>query len=121
MLGLDRDALICDLAETYGVLNYKELPIDTLATLCSGLHEDSRIRMRMMDCKEVAPSFALIRIADTLTVVKYMLESLASKDKPSLPMLYQDIMTGKHTPKEQTGFSSIQEFEEARKRIIDNG
>ena len=121
MLGLDRDAVICDLAETYGVLDYKALPVKTLATLCAGLHEDSRIRMRMADCQEVAPSFALVRISDTLTVINYMLASLGSKDAPSLPALYQDIMIGKHKPKQATGFSSIQEFEEARKRIVDNG
>jgi len=121
MLGVDRDALVCDLAETYGVLDYRALPVDTLATLCAGLHEDSRIKMRMMDCQKVDPSFALVRISDTLTVIYYMLTGFCGHSPSSLPTLYQDIMTGKQEQKQSTGFSSIEEFEEARKRMLDNG
>jgi hypothetical protein len=121
MLGMDRDAVICDLAETYGVLDYKALPVDTLATLCAGLHEDSRIKMRMMDCQKVDPSFALVRISDTLTVIYYMLRCIGGDKSADIPALYQDIMTGKQEPKHNTGFASIEEFEEARKRMLDNG
>lgn len=47
MLRTDRDALICDLAETYGIFDYRALPVPLLATLASGLREDSRIKMRL--------------------------------------------------------------------------
>lgn len=118
MLGIDRDAVICDLAETYHVLDYKELPVMTLATLCAGLHDDSRIKTRMMGIHKIAPSFALVRVADMLTVINY---SLTAKKGAKLPTLYQDIMTGKQEKKTTSGFSSIEEFEEARKRILGHG
>lgn len=115
MLGVDRDAVICDLAETYHVLDYRSIPIMTLATLCAGLRDDSRIKMRMMEMHMVAPSFAFVRIADTLTMILHVLAGDKSK-----PKLYQDIMTGKQIKKKTTGFSSIEEFEEARKRFLNN-
>ena len=119
MLGIDKDAVICDLAETYHVLDYKAIPVLTLAALCAGLHDDSRIKMRMMGLNKIAPSFALIRIADILAVINY---SLTAKAGTKAPELYQDIMTGKRKQERKTtGFSSIEAFENARKRIINNG
>lgn len=117
MLGVDRDAVICDLAETYHVFDYKAIPVMTLATLCAGLHDDSRIKMRMMGLHRIAPSFALVRAADMLTVINY---SLTAKQGVKIPKLYQDIMIGKQKKKRTSGFSSIEEFEKARMRIINN-
>lgn len=116
MLGVDRDAVICDLAETYNVLDYRSLPIMTLATLCAGLHDDSRIKMQLMEMHRIAPSFAYVRMADTLTMILHVLAGDKSK-----PKLYQDIMTGKPIKKKTTGFSSIEEFENARQRFLSNG
>lgn len=46
MLTLDEEALVCDLAETYGVFNYRSLPVDMVATLSVGLRANSRIKMK---------------------------------------------------------------------------
>lgn len=116
MLSVDREAVICDLAETYGVLDYRSLPVTLLATLCAGLHDDSRIKMRMMGLRRIAPSFAFVHIADTLTIILHALTG--SKDKPRL---YEDIMADKQQKKKSTGFSSIEEFEKARQRLLNNG
>ena len=116
MLSVDRDAVICDLAETYNILDYRSLPVTLLATLCAGLHDDSRIKMRMMGLRKIAPSFAFVHIADTLTVLLHALTG--SKNKPKL---YQDIMADKQQKKKATGFSSIEEFEKARQRLLNNG
>lgn len=47
MLSTDREAVICDMAETYGVFDYKTLPVPLLATLACGLRDNSRIKMRI--------------------------------------------------------------------------
>ena len=47
MLGTDRDALLCDLAETYGIYSFEALPVPVLATLSSGLRADSRIKTKL--------------------------------------------------------------------------
>lgn len=115
MLGVDRDALICDLAETYNVLDYRSLPIMLLATLAAGLHDDSRIKMKLGGLRRVAPTFLSVHTADVLTMI---LASLSGAKKQ--PTLYRDIMTDKLPRENTTGFSSIEEFEEARRRFMDN-
>lgn len=47
MYAADRDALLCDLAETYGVYDFRALPVATVAVLACGLRADSRIAARL--------------------------------------------------------------------------
>lgn len=37
MVAVDEEALICDFAETYNILDWRELPCRTAAILASGL------------------------------------------------------------------------------------
>lgn len=52
MISLDRDALLCDLAETYHIYSLRGLPARTLATLVSGLRADARIIARLRKALE---------------------------------------------------------------------
>ena len=47
MILMDEDALVCDMAEVYGVLDMYSLPLMTLATLATGLRADSRIMLKL--------------------------------------------------------------------------
>lgn len=47
MINTDEDALICDMAETYGILDMYALPVSTLAILACGLRADSRIMLKL--------------------------------------------------------------------------
>lgn len=49
MIKLDEDALICDLAETYNIYDYKQLPLLKVAVFSYGLRDDSRIKKLMSD------------------------------------------------------------------------
>ena len=49
MIKTDEDALICDLAETYQIYDYKSLPAYMVATFSVGLRENSRIKMKLND------------------------------------------------------------------------
>lgn len=44
MLKADREALLCDLAETYGIYDLRAVPVPTLAMFAAGLRENSRIK-----------------------------------------------------------------------------
>ena len=44
MIAADEDALQCDFMETYGVLDYRTLPLHAAARLAVGLRRNSRIR-----------------------------------------------------------------------------
>ena len=67
------NALICDLAETYHILNYRALPAKLLATLCCGLRDNSRVKMQSASINEISNEVILISIADTLRLIKYQL------------------------------------------------
>ena len=71
MLVKDEDALICDLAETYGIFDYKTLPICTVATLASGLKGDSRIMRIMTGQKVTAEELLLAGILDRLSWIAW--------------------------------------------------
>lgn len=47
MIAFDEDALICDLAETYNIYDYRQMPLKMVSVLSVGLREDSRIKMKM--------------------------------------------------------------------------
>ena len=47
MLATDKDALICDLAETYHIYDYRSLPVQQVAIFCIGLRENSRIKRKL--------------------------------------------------------------------------
>ena len=71
MLSFDRNAVICDLAETYHVYDYRALPVMTLAALVSGLRPDSRIKMKMSGITEVSSEVLLVQIFDILQLMRY--------------------------------------------------
>lgn len=69
MLSADCDALICDFAETYGILNIRALPVSLLATLAVGLREDSRIKMNLSGSKANKSEMLLAAAVDRLSLL----------------------------------------------------
>lgn len=92
MLAYDRSALICDLAETYHIYDYKALPVLTLAALASGLRPDSRIKLKLSGIMEVSSEVLLIQIFDILQLMRY--QWFATK-KESPPKLLSDVLIGR--------------------------
>ena len=66
MIVLDEDALICDFAETYHILNYRELPPTTAGVLACGLRDNSRIKLKMTNMRISLGDMLLATIADKL-------------------------------------------------------
>ena len=115
MLSTDKDALICDFAETYHIYNIDELPVEMRAVLASGLRDDSRIKMKLAGAEYIPLSIMLPQIADNVALLRYAWT--ASKGDP-LPALMTDYVFGTRTDKETTGFSTAAEFEAARENIL---
>lgn len=92
MMHADRDALLCDLAETYHVYDLKALPVQTLAALSFGLRDDSRIKMKLSGMVYVSPVILQAEIVDNLALIRY---SLCMKEHSPLPEFYTDIISGK--------------------------
>lgn len=68
MISLDEDALVCDLAETYQIYDYKQLPLNQVAVFAYGLRDDSRIKQMMSDQIVPLETTLLASIVDRLSL-----------------------------------------------------
>ena len=112
---MDESALICDLAETYQIYDYRKMPVKLVATLAAGLRPDSRIMMAVSDTKVTQETFFLAAIVDRLNLLLWAQTKDAQKgrNRPK-PML--DGLIKKR--KAVDGFASGEDFEHARKKIL---
>lgn len=69
MVAADRDALLCDLAETYRIYDFRALPVSTLATLAVGLRENSRIKMHLSGMRITREEMLLAAAVDRLSLL----------------------------------------------------
>ena len=119
MINLSEDALICDLAETYHIFDYRSLPVKLAATLSAGLRDDSRSKMIMADIPVPPDTFILATIADRIELFR---RSFSSKNKDA-PVSLVELFCNRDTKKKNKGVASFRtsaEFEAARARIISN-
>ena len=113
MISCDENALICDLAETYHIFDYRSLPVKTAATLAAGLREDSRIKMKLTG-REVSQDTLLMGvIADRIGLLIYQLGG-ADGDPPE--SIAEKLMNVKDENAVDT-FDSPEEFRAAWNKI----
>jgi hypothetical protein len=117
MLEADEDALVCDLAETYGIYNYESLPVQTVATLSVGLRGDSRIKMKMADADLSQSDLIRTIIADYLALLVWF-KTKDGQSGRNRPTPLRDLISGAKKQKDIVGFSTPEEFEEARRKIL---
>lgn len=72
MICADREALTCDLAETYGIFDLRALPVSTLATLAVGLREDSRIKRKLLGNQLTMTEMLLAAVFDKLSILAWL-------------------------------------------------
>lgn len=107
MLALDRNAFVCDMAETYRIYDIKSIPLQMLAVLASGLGINSRIRLRQEGLKASWDIVLLAKIVDLLT----------DEDSKSITQVFMIEDKEKKRSEFQT-FDSIEDFERAKAAII---
>lgn len=112
MLAFDRDALICDLAETYHILDYKALPVETLAVLASGLGDKSRIKRKLSGMDIDLDRFLLAGIFDSLSILVWMKTKDGANNR-NRPESVLDLIMGtkQKETKEIEAFDSIEDLE----------
>lgn len=91
--------MICDLAETYRIYDYRALSVRMLTVLVCGLGDDSRVGRKLSGLP--GNGFLLAVIADRLTNIAWMLSG--EKQDPTYFIL------GKK-PAKKEGFSSPDDF-----------
>ena len=112
MIEFDEDALICDLAETYQIYDYRSLPVKLVATLSAGLRDNSRIKLKAVGSPVDLETIMLAAVADNLSMIR----AGFSKDGRAKPYLFTEAIQGEKKPKVR-GFRTAEEFEAALKRI----
>lgn len=117
MIKLDEDALICDLAETYQIYNYRQMPPSLVAVFAIGLREDSRIKMKASGLK-VTPDITLkSAMVDRLGLLVWMQTADAQKGRNRPKSILESLINEK-PQSEISAFASGKEFEEERQKLI---
>ena len=66
MMRVDKEALECDLAETYGIYDIYSLPISKIAIFAKGLRENSRIKKTLGGLPADLNTILLTSITDSV-------------------------------------------------------
>lgn len=116
MLDLDEEALICDLAETYHIYDYKSLPVSMVAIFSCGLRDNSRIKMKLARQKVDTETSLLALAVDRLGYLVWSKTKDAEKGRNKPQSVYELLTTGpKKEDDEHMTFDSIEAFEMALK------
>jgi hypothetical protein len=124
MIRTDETALICDLAETYGIYDYRALPLKTVAALCSGLREDSRIMMKISGRKIPIETMLMASAVDRLSLLWWG-QTKDGHNNKNQPDMLLDILLGidrqEKNEKDFAVFRTPEEFEAARRKALNRG
>lgn len=115
MLKVDENALICDLAETYHIYNYRQLPPSMVAIFAIGLRDDSRIKMKLSGAKVPPDILLLAGIIDRLNLLLWTKTKDAEKGLNRPKSILSDLY---HKESDISAFASGKEFEKERQRLI---
>ena len=109
------DLMICDLAETYGIIDYHQIKPDILAVLVLGLPQGSRIMRKLTNAKLSYIDSVLALIFDALQVIAYNQGHKKGSKKPE--SLYKKIIAEDKKDEYMT-FTSPESYERWRKEHI---
>lgn len=120
MLEIDSDALESDLAETYHILEYRELPLRKVALFSVQLKEDSRIKMKLCGVNHPIERILLAHCVDYLALLLWSKTKDGEKGINRPKSVVKEMMAVIEEDNIAT-FESGEDFEEARRKILKEG
>ena len=117
MLGKHEGELICDLAQYYHVMNYRDLSPVLVATFLIGLPNDSRVKMALSGQKISMETAILARIADDIAFIAWANSKDGQKNRNRPKSILQTLLGNDKKPVEYEGFKTAAEFEKRWKEI----
>lgn len=119
MIKLDEEALICDLAETYHIYDYRQLPPTKVAVFACGLRDNSR--MKMIISGQTVPFETLIMagIADRLSILVWTKTKDGQKGKNRPPMMVDSLTKKEPKQTDIIAFRSGEDYEKTRNALIE--
>lgn len=120
MVATDEDALICDLAETYQIYDYRRLPLKMVAVFSFGLREDSRIKMKMNDIGVPFETLLLAGIQDKLNVLIWQQtkDGMNGRNYPASMLALLTKSQQKSKTSDLVGFESSEDFLREREKLL---
>ncbi len=119
MLKLDRNALLCDLAETYHIYDFGLLPVQTVAILSCGLRENSRIKMKMNGIQVPLNTMLLAHTVDRLGLLIWQKTKDGQRGRNKPESIAEALAATTRKKSRVDAFDTPEEFNEARRRIIE--
>lgn len=116
MLKVGKDELICDLAETYGILDFNGLSPWLVATLAVGLNDNSRIKKLLSGQKYTIDQMFMMLAIDNLNFLSWTKTKDATKGRGKPKSIYKQLVE-KQEKDELLSFSSPEEFEQYMQRF----
>lgn len=121
MIALDEDALVCDLAETYQIYDYKQLPLNQVAVFAYGLRNDSRIKQMMSDQIVPLETTLLASIVDRLSLSLWLQTKDGQKGVNRPASIADQLIKrdkSENDGKDYLVFESGEDFENYRKALL---
>lgn len=119
MIATDETALICDLAETYGIFDYEQLPANTVAAFSVGLRQDSRIKMSMSGQKLPFDTILLAGLVDRLSILIWQNTKDGQKGS-NKPTSLVETLTTEPKEREEVAFETGEDFEKTWNELLMN-
>ena len=119
MIRQDEDALICDLAETYRIYDYRQLPLLQVAVFAYGLRDDSRIKKIISNQVVSLDTLLFASMVDRLSLSLW-LQTTDGQKGTNRPNSIVDHLTKKEEKdeKDYLVFKSGEDFEKYREKLL---
>ena len=119
MIKQDEDALICDLAETYRIYDYRQLPLLQVAVFAYGLRDDSRIKKIISNQVVSLDTLLFASMVDRLSLSLW-LQTTDGQKGTNRPNSIVDYLTKKDEKdeKDYLVFKSGEDFEKYREKLL---
>ena len=113
MITVGEDELICDLAETYGIYEYRAHSPLYIGTLAAGLRDDSRIKMKVSGERLSISQLLAAMTVDKLANLVWMQSKDGVKGRNKPVSVVEQLRGSASKPSEIHGFDSPEEFQKA--------
>lgn len=107
--------MICDLAETYKIYDYRSLPCKTVATLSFGLRNNARIKMKLSGTSITTEEMLLAAIVDNTRMIAWLQtrDAISGSNRPKSLL---SKLIGNAENSDIVAFESGDEFDKEWKR-----
>ena len=121
---MNRKSLVCDLAETYGIFDFKGVSPRLLGTLAAGLGAESRIGKELNGVHGSTVELLLAELIDSVNILIY---GLLSKEDAEPPESRKELFfiekneSSAKKEKEYESFATGEEFHRRRTELMIGG